>query len=300
MLMQVDPRRLLTFSAVARQRSFSRAADDLSLTQSAVSQQVAALERQIGARLLRRGRGGVELTAVGEHLLAHATALAERVELARMQLEEIVSKDQLELRVGAFPSAMATIVPRAVARLSERHGTLDARLTEGRAEELVAGVRAGALHVALAFQDAGAPRREHEGTRRRDLLEEPMVLLLPPDHRLAGRRSLRIADLAGERWTAPSRSGLVARACRAAGFEPHITILTSDPLAIAELVETGLAVTMTSRLLARRMPGVRTVAIEGTPPHRVLYALVPDHGARPLDNELLSELELAAAGSPRR
>ena len=293
--MQVDPRRLLTFGAVARQRSFSRAADDLSLTQSAVSQQVAALERQVGARLLRRSRGGVELTPVGEHLLAHATALAERVELAQIQLEELVAIEQRELRVGAFPSAIATIVPRAVARLIERHGTLDARLTEGRVDELAAGVRAGALHVALAFQDAAAPRREHEGTRRRDLLEEPMVLLLPPDHRLAGRRSVRVADLAGERWTAPSRDGIVARACRAAGFEPHITILTSDPLAIAELVRTGLAVSMTPRLLATRMAGVHAVAIAATPPRRMLYALLPDHGVRPLDVEFLSELEPAAA-----
>ena len=127
-----------------------------------------------------------------------------------------------------------------------------------------------------------------------------MVLLLPPGHRLAGRRSLRIAELAGERWTAPSRDGLVARAGRAAGVEPHITILTSDPLAIAELVGVGLAVTMTSRLLATRMAGVRTVAIAGTPPHRILYALLPEHGVRPLDIELLGELELAAAGSRRR
>src|SRR5215207_7358286 len=208
--MQVDPRRLLTFAAVARQRSFTRAADELSLTQSAVSQQVAALERQVGARLLRRGRGGVELTPIGEHLLAHATALAERVDLVQAQLEEIVAKEQRELRVGAFPSAMATIAPRAVARLMERRGTLDARLIEGRVEDLVAAVRAGALHVALAFQDAAAPRREHEGTRRHDLLEEPMVLVLPPGHRLAGRPSLHLADLAGERWTAPSRDGLVA------------------------------------------------------------------------------------------
>ena len=293
--MQVDPRRLLTFGAVARQRSFTRAADELSLTQSAVSQQVAALERQVGARLLRRGRGGVELTPIGEHLLAHATALAERVDLVQAQLEEIVAKGQRELRVGAFPSAMATIAPRAVARLMERRGTLDARLIEGRVEELAAAVRAGALHVALAFQDAAASRREHEGTRRHDLLEEPMVLVIPPDHRLAGRRSLRITDLAGERWTAPSRDGLVARACRAAGFDPSIIILTSDPLAIAALVQAGLAVTMTSRLLGARMPGVRTVPIAGTTPHRVLYALLPDQGARALDMEFLREMELAAA-----
>jgi DNA-binding transcriptional LysR family regulator len=292
--MQLDPRRLLTFGAVARQRSFSRAADELSLTQSAVSQQVAALERQVGARLLRRGRGGVELTPVGEHLLAHATAVSDRVELARLQLEEIVAKERHELRIGAFPSAMATIAPRAAARLIERQPALDVRLTEGPLDALADGVRAGALHVAVSFQDASAPRREHPGTRRRDLLEEPMVLLLPPGHRLAGRRSLRVADLAGERWTAPSRDGLVARACRAAGFEPDIAILTSDPLAIAELVGAGLAVAMTSRLLAARMTGVRTVAIAGTPPRRALYALLPDHGARRLDLEFLDELGRAA------
>ena len=205
MLMQIDPRRLLTFGAVARQRSFSRAAEELSLTQSAVSQQVAAL----GAgrrRLLRRGRGGVDLTPVGEHLLAHAISLAERVELAQLQLDEIVAGEQRELRVGAFPSALATIAPRAVARLIERHRELDVRLTEAPVDALAAAVRSGALHVAVSFQDAAAPRRELAGTRRHDLLEEPMVMVLPPGHRLAGRRSLHVTDLAGERWTAPSRA----------------------------------------------------------------------------------------------
>jgi len=293
--MQVDPRRLLTFGAVARRRSFSRAADELSLTQSAVSQQVAALERQIGARLLRRGRGGVQLTPVGEHLLAHATALAERVDLAQTQLEEIVAKEQRELRVGAFPSAMATIAPRAVARLIERHGTLDARLTEGRVEDLVAAVRAGALHVALAFQDAAAPRREHEGTRRHDLLEEPMVALLPADHRLANDETVDLRDLADEPWMAPSMDGLVSAGCRAAGFEPRIVILTRDPLSSRAIAAAGLAVSLTPRLLARvDLPGVVMPPLKHDPPRRILYALRPAAGAHPLADPLIEALTDAA------
>src|SRR5687767_11989168 len=111
--MRLDPRRLLTFRAVAAQRSFSRAAEELSLTQSAVSQQVAALERQLGARLLHRGRGGVRLTPAGETLLEHAVALADRLELAGAQLAELTGRERLELRLGAFPSALATFVPAA-------------------------------------------------------------------------------------------------------------------------------------------------------------------------------------------
>src|ERR671932_1297869 len=115
--MSVDPRRVLTFREVARLGSFSRAAESLSLTQSAVSQQVAALERQIGARLLLRGRGGLRLTAAGEGLLAHADVVAERLRLADRQLADLAAEDRRAMRVGAFPSALATIVPLAVTRL---------------------------------------------------------------------------------------------------------------------------------------------------------------------------------------
>ena len=285
---------MLTFREVARLRSFSRAANELSLTQSAVSQQVAALERQIGLTLMRRGRGGVQLTPAGEALLEHASALAERVELAGRQLEALASLDRRELRVGAFPSALATLVPAAVTRLVAGDADLDVRLSEGDTDDLVAGVRAGRLHAALCFQDAAATRREHDGVRRQDVLDEPMVLALPPRHRLARRRALRLADLAGEAWVAPSRDGLVARACRAAGFEPRITILTRDPLAIRAVIHARLAVTMTSRLLAGQLHGVHIARIEGTPPRRAVYAVLPDRGARAIDLALVRQLEIAA------
>src|ERR671939_296468 len=103
--MQIEPRRLITFREAARRRSFSRAAESLSLTQSAVSQQIAALERQLGVQLMRRGRGGVQLTPAGERLLEHASAVADRLELAGAQMRDLAAGERRELRVGAFPSA---------------------------------------------------------------------------------------------------------------------------------------------------------------------------------------------------
>src|SRR5918997_5850800 len=98
--MQIDPRRLLTLHAVARHGSFSRAAEELALTQSAVSQQVAALERQLGVQLLERGPGGLSLTAAGKLLLEHADVVSDRLRLAEGQLDELVEAAGMRLRGG--------------------------------------------------------------------------------------------------------------------------------------------------------------------------------------------------------
>ena len=120
-----------------------------------------------------------------------------------------------------------------------------------------------------------------------------MVLALPPRHRLARRRTIDLADLADEPWTAPSHDGLVARTCRAAGFEPRIAFLAGDPLAIRALIAAGLAVTLTSRLLAGQLHGVHIAAVLGEPARRAIYALLPDVGVRPIDSAMLRELETA-------
>src|SRR3954465_12980530 len=99
--MVIDPRRVLPFREVARLGSFSRAADALALTQPAVSQQVAALERQLGTRLLDRGPGGLTLTGAGALLLDHADVVSDRLELASGQLAELVGEQERELRIGA-------------------------------------------------------------------------------------------------------------------------------------------------------------------------------------------------------
>jgi DNA-binding transcriptional LysR family regulator len=294
----LDPRRLLTFLAVAEHGSFSRAADALSLTQSAVSQQVAALERGLGTRLLVRGRGVQEPTPAGAQLLVHARALADRLALADAQVAALVDSERRELRVGAFPSALATIVPAALAALLADGPDLDVRVDERRMDELVAGVRSGALHLALAFQDAAAPRREHPGTRRHDLFEEPFVAVMPARHRLARRREIALADLSAEPWTAPSRDGIIAGACRAAGFEPRIAYLSTDPLATRGLVCAGLAVTLVPRLLAGHLHGVHAVPVAGDPARRAVYAVLPDTGVRPLEQRLLAELQRVGGAGP--
>src|SRR4051812_36666392 len=219
----LDPRRLLTFRAVARAGSFSAAARELSLTQPAVSQQVAALERELGARLVHRGPGGLTLTDAGALALEHADALAERLAIADAQLAEL-GNEEGKLRVGAFPSALATLVPAAIERLVPRRVSA----VEGTMDELPARVADGSLHVALCSQDAGAPPREPPGLRRHDIMVEPFEAIVGAGHRLAKRKTIRLPELEHEPWTVASMSGILVGACRAAGFEPDVRFLTSD------------------------------------------------------------------------
>jgi DNA-binding transcriptional LysR family regulator len=289
----LDPRRLLTFREVARHGSFSRAAEALALSQPAVSQQVGALERELGTALLVRGRAGATPTPAGELLLTHADALAAQLDRADTQMGELVAGERRTLRLGAFPSALATIVPAAVEAACRQNPGLEVTIEEGTIDELARGVRTGALHAAACFQDASAARREHEGLRRVDLAEEPMVALLSADHRLAERDEIDIRELADDPWMAPSTDGILVTACRAAGFEPRIVILTRDPLASAAIAAAGLAVSLTPRLIGRiPLPGVAMPALRDAP-RRSLYAVLPPAGAHPLSSALVEELAAA-------
>src|SRR3954463_6366590 len=155
----MDPRRVLTFRAVAHQRSFSRAARELALSQPSVSNQVAALEREIGARLLHREQGGLRLSREGEILLEHADAIAERFELAVEQLAVAAHSQRTRLRIGAFPTALAGLVPPAprggpppAAAGGVRDPPPATRApAEGGGAALPARARAGELHLALDF-----------------------------------------------------------------------------------------------------------------------------------------------------
>src|SRR5436305_14778987 len=114
----MDPRRLLTFRTVAHERSFSRAAETLSLSQPSVSHQVALLETEVGVRLLNRGRGGLRLTHAGEVLLEHAEHVAWRLQLADTQISRLAEEHRAQLRLSAFPTALAGLGPSALARIS--------------------------------------------------------------------------------------------------------------------------------------------------------------------------------------
>jgi DNA-binding transcriptional LysR family regulator len=294
----LDPRRVLTFREVARQRSFSRAAESLSLTQPAVSQQIRALEIQLGATLIERQRGRFELTSAGELLFGHAEALYERLQLAATQLDESTGDAQHRLHLAAFPSALATLVPAAIAHLHEET-ELEVSVVQGSTDQVVAAVRDGSAHVALCFQDASAPRREHPGTQRVDVLDEPMLATIGLDHSLARRKRIRLVELAEDPWLAATRDGLIARACRAAGFEPRLTYLTEDPLAINSFVAAGLAVSLTSRLLAPHFRDVAVIPLEGGAPRRTIYAVAPPGRVHPLGAAFLRALKSSARESRR-
>jgi DNA-binding transcriptional LysR family regulator len=288
----MDPRRLLTFREVARQGSFSRAGEALGLTQPAVSQQVSALERQLGVRLLDRGPGGPTPTDAGALLLAHADAVADRLTQADTQVAELAAVERETLRVGGFASALATAIPAALAALREQRPELQVEAVEASGDELGALVASGALHAAMCFQDAAAPPRRPDGTERHELGIEPMLAMLAPDHPLAGRKRVRLSELAGETWVAPSRSQLVYRACVEAGFEPRIAFVTRDPVGNSQLVARGLAVTLVPELLVGALQGVVMVPLEGPQPHRSLYALTPAAGVRESARAFVAALDV--------
>jgi DNA-binding transcriptional LysR family regulator len=270
----MDPRRVLTFRAVAHERSFSRAARTLALSQPSVSNQVAALEREIGTRLIDREPGGLKLTREGQILLEHADAIAERFQLAGAQLATAAHDRRTRLRLGAFPTALAELVPAAIEQLRERYPDTRVIVDEGT-DDLPARLRSGELDLTLGFQDATEPRRHPAGLERRELLCEQLMVALAPDHRLASQPHVRLTDLSDDDWTAARTDGLIVRACRAAGFEPNLVSITHDQLAIRALVSRGLAVTLAPQLLALR-------PIAGGGPSRDVYILLPPGGRHPL------------------
>jgi DNA-binding transcriptional LysR family regulator len=292
----MDPRRVLTFRAVARHRSFTMAAQELALTQPSVSNQVAALEREVGARLLDRRPGGLRLTRAGEVLLDHANAIAERFDLAGLQLAEIAEDERTRLRIGAFPTALAGLVPAAVAGMRAQHP--DARVTvdEVTPGDLPEHVLSGRVHLGVGFDEARHAPRETGGAERVHLLREPFRVALPPHHRLATRPAVRLADLAGEDWLAAYTDGLIVRACRAAGFEPRLVSVTRDQLAIRALIIAGLAVTLAPALLADAFRGTALRPIAGDAPEREVYALLPPGRRHPLAPPTLSALAETARG----
>jgi DNA-binding transcriptional LysR family regulator len=291
----MDPKRVLTFRAVAHERSFSRAARQLALSQPSVSNQVGALEREIGARLLDRQPGGLRLTREGEILLEHADAIAERFQLADAQLAVAAHGQRTRLRIGAFPTALAGLVPAAIARLRERYPDTKVSVDEGGDDDLPARVRSGELHLALGFQDTAQPRHQPPGLERRDLLQEHFMVALAPDHRLAQRPEVRLADLSDDEWTAASTDGLIVRACQAAGFTPNLVSITHDQLAIRALIDRGLAVTLAPQLLADAFTDLTLRPIAGTSPARDVYALLPPGARHPLVAPTLDALHATAA-----
>lgn len=256
----MDPKRLLIFRAVARAGSISAAARELGWTQPAVSQHLRALERSSGCALLLRGAGGVELTEPGRVLLARADALAVQLHMAEEELADLTSLRRGRVRLAAYPSAAATLVPRAVAGLRARNPEVDVELTEAEPPEALALLSAGDADLALVFSYDDPPP-DSSGLVRRSLGEEPVSLVVAADHPLARRRRLGLAELAEEPWIVGCERcrAHAVQVCAEAGFEPTVRHVSDDYVVVQNLVAVGLGVTLLPRsaLEAYRHPGVR-------------------------------------------
>jgi len=255
----MDPRRLLIFRTVARAGSISAAARELGWTQPAVSQHLRALERSAGCALLLRGAGGVELTEPGRMLLARADALAVQLHMAEEELADLTALRRGRVRLAAYPSAAATLVPRAVAALRARHPEIDVELTEAEPPEAMALVTAGEVDLALVFSYDGS--EPPVGLLWRELGDEPVALVVSADHPAATRRRLVLADLAEEAWIVGCERcrAHALEVCAVAGFAPTVRHVSDDYVVVQNLVAVGLGVTLLPRsaLEAYRNPGVR-------------------------------------------
>jgi len=244
----LDVRRLRVLREVATHGSFSAAAEALSYTQSAVSQQIAALEREAGARLVERYARGVKLTDAVRVLVGHTDVILARLADAEEELRAINGLRGGRLRLAAFPSACATLMPLAVARFRERHPDVELSICPAEPEEGRALLRAGEVDIALSIGPTFAlPGPDDADVEALLLLDDPLYILLSRDHPLAGRRNLKLTDLAAEAWiigtaaTCPD-TAIFLRACQTAGFEPYIARNLDDYNAIQGFVAAGMGV----------------------------------------------------------
>src|ERR671917_2834567 len=246
----LDVRRMRVLREVALQGSFSAAAEALSFTQSAVSQQIAALEREAGTILVQRSARGVRLTEAGEALVRHTDAILARLSEAEAELEAIAGLRGGRLRLAAFESAAATLMPLAIAAYRAEHPGVELSLIMAEPEESAPLLRSGELDLALGFDSR--VRAEVDGIARHHLISDPMFITMPADHPLARKRNLRLADLADDPWIAGTTdcecNRLINRTCAIAGFEPRIAFQTDDYTAMQGFVAAGVGVSMIAEL----------------------------------------------------
>jgi DNA-binding transcriptional LysR family regulator len=272
----LDPRRLRVLLEVATRGSFSAAAEALAFTQSAVSQQVAALERETGTRLVERGVRPVRLTDAGRALVAHAEAVLARLDEAQQELGEIARLRRGRLRLASFPTAIATLVPAAIARFNQRHPDVDVTVADDHQQGLLARLARWELDLALIYDHEALPEPE-ERLERTSLLDDPFDLVVPDGHRFAGRTSVALEALAEATWIGGTPDGAYARivlhSCRIAGFEPRVTFGSDDYNAVQAFVAVGLGVAILPRLaLTLLRPGLARVALNDPPVRRVAAA----------------------------
>jgi DNA-binding transcriptional LysR family regulator len=275
-----DLRLLSVLREVALRGSFSAAAESLSYTQPAVSQQIARLEKQVGVKLIEREPRGIRLTPAGEVLVRHTERVLAQLAAADEELLEVAEQARGRIRIASFATAAGTLVPKAVSQFRRLRPAVEVDITLLDPPESVPAVRRGEFDVALIEEGGFAGETPTDGLEIEHLLDDHMWVLLPGDHALATRPTVALEELRDEGWMLACLTGtcadsnIVLRACRDAGFQPRIAYTSDDYFAIQGLVASGMGVALIPGLgLASTRDDVAVRPVKGRPPYRRVAAV---------------------------
>jgi DNA-binding transcriptional LysR family regulator len=295
---------LRVLRAVADAGSFSAAADDLDYTQPAVSKMIAALEREVGATLIDRGTRPLRLTDAGEALASRAATALEQLAVAQLEIEAVSRLDRGRVSVGTFSSAGSGLVVTALRELRRLHPGVEVAIAErSMPSAAIAALRECEHDLVVTFDHPGAGVCIGDGLEVTPLLDDPMDLIVPRDHPLAGRDAVGFADLGGERWllpdfgpTSPSFR-LISRGCANAGYEPDIAYRINDCHMTQAMVAAGEGIAVLPRLMLSPLhPGVaiKPLAAAEAPIRRIVAVRLPSRYMTPAVERFLALLRAAA------
>lgn len=303
----LDLRRLRLLRELNERGTIAAVADALQFTPSAVSQQLAMLERETGVPLLERAGRGVRLTDAALVLVEHAGALLERAALAEADLAAAAGTVTGRGRIAGFQSVSLRIAMPAMEALAREAPRLRCELIEAEPEQALPALALGDLDLVLGDEWQHQPMRLPEGLVRHELLRDPLSIVLPADHPVAHRHrdAAPLAELAGEAW-ATGHPGMAwaemtERTCRElGGFHPDIRHRAADANISVELVARGMAVTLLPELpLPEADPRIALRAIAERSITRAVFAATrATDAARPSTRALLVAVREAAAALP--
>jgi DNA-binding transcriptional LysR family regulator len=303
----LDLRRLRLLRELHERGTIAAVADALQFTPSAVSQQLAMLEREAGVTLLERAGRGVRLTDAALSLVGHADALLERAALAEADLAAAAGTVTGRARIAAFQSVSVRIALPAMQALARDAPSLRCELIEAEPEEGLPALALGDVDLVLGDEWQHNPWRLPVGLQRHELLRDPVHLVLPARHPAARRHkdAVPLAELADEIWVS-SHPGMgwmemTQRTCRAqGGFDPDIRHRTNDATVALALVAQGLAVALLPALaLPDRHPGIARRRIADAHNDRAVFAVTrAADAARPSTKALLAAMKREADALP--
>lgn len=279
----LDVRRLRVLLAVREHGSFAAAAGALSFTPPAVSQHIAALERQLGTALVERHPRNTQLTTHGQRLADHAAEVLARLEEAEADLARSQHTISGLLRIGVIATVGTHILPRTLRSIANLAPHLRMDITQAEPETSIPALQRRDLDVVVASQYPTVPRQTPPQLERHDLLTEPVYVALPTGHPQSGGPDVvPLSSLSDEPWIAPAKGGscheLLQRSAGLAGFEPTTVAHCGDFDMALALVSAGHGITLVPALAARRLPeGVALVKTTTPEIERSLFALY-QHG----------------------